>query len=408
MAIVSEQARPPQGAAREAGEQRVPVLDGLRGVAILLVLFFHFATTGSALPTDLPSRLTYTGVLTGWIGVDLFFVLSGFLITGILYDARGRRHYFRNFYMRRVLRIFPLYYAALLVCLAILPALLGRLEYPADPAETPWFLLYLTNVRIAQHGWDPSGMLGHFWTLAVEEQFYLFWPLVVLACGARTLIRTCVAILIGSLLLRVALHEQGHALAAYVLTPARFDSLAIGALLAVRARSAGGLHRHVRAARILASTSATAILALIVLYRGLPPEAYLIGTAGYSLFALFFGAVLLLVVTAPAATRTARAFASPVLRFFGRYSYGLYVIHQPLLLLLPAWWSIEAWQPWLGSWIAAYLVFSCTAMLACVAVALASWHLLEERFLRLKARFAHPARSETVLHVEPDVDGALR
>jgi peptidoglycan/LPS O-acetylase OafA/YrhL len=268
--------------------------------------------------------------------------------------------------------------------------------------------LYLTNVRVALDGWIPSGMLGHFWSLAVEEQFYLFWPVVVLLCRRRTLILVCLAIMASSLLLRVALHDLGNSTAAYVLTPARFDSLAVGAILAMGARTPGGLARWRRPALVLMGLSAIGVAAMAITYRGFPAEAYLIGTAGYSLLAILFGGLVLTGVTAPASALWARLLSSGTLRMFGRYSYALYVIHQPVLFLLPVWWSVDSWAPYLGSWLMAYVAFAISATALCLGLALLSWHLLEDRFLRLKDRFAHdagnpvPSRHVTPLNAAPN------
>jgi peptidoglycan/LPS O-acetylase OafA/YrhL len=169
------------------GPQRVASLDGLRGLAVLLVLAHHSAQTAGR--PDHPLNLFLNGILlAGWTGVDLFFVLSGFLITGILYDARGRANYFRTFFMRRFLRIFPLYYVSLLILVVLLPALL-----PPDPAlqhmqqELPWYWAFLANVRIAYAGWSESSYILHFWTLAVEEQFYIVWPFLVFSLSRTAL-----------------------------------------------------------------------------------------------------------------------------------------------------------------------------------------------------------------------------
>jgi peptidoglycan/LPS O-acetylase OafA/YrhL len=132
---------------------RIATLDGLRGLAILLVMFSHFAIANPPTEHWINQALS-RAMRTGWIGVDLFFVLSGFLITGILVDARGHAGYFRNFYMRRVLRIFPLYYASLLVLVVVLPTAVGptpgMVQMQADAA---WYWLYLANIKIAVSGW---------------------------------------------------------------------------------------------------------------------------------------------------------------------------------------------------------------------------------------------------------------
>src|SRR5579884_1024639 len=214
-------------------DRRLPGLDALRGVAILVVMLHH-----SVQIVPLP-RLQNVAA-AGWLGVDLFFVLSGFLITGILLDARDDRRYFRNFYMRRVLRIFPLYYgvlAANLLLVLTLPHLHRFLHLHA------WLWTYTTNIKIAIANEYPFAIgrmrLDHFWTLAVEEHFYLLWPLLVWALNRRALAVVCCLILVASPLLRWAISTPGHMVAPYVLTPCRMDSLAAGALGAILARRVG-------------------------------------------------------------------------------------------------------------------------------------------------------------------------
>ena len=168
----------------------------MRGCAVLLVLFHHL---GNNLEYALKVRhSTLWPGRIGWIGVELFFVLSGFLITGILHDSKGTPGYFRNFYARRVLRIFPLYYATLLVFATL--HWLAPLGFPLESQELwVWMLTYLTNVGMV---WQGFGGLAHFWSLAVEEHFYLFWPLVVWRLNRRQLMRLAVAVWVISLALR--------------------------------------------------------------------------------------------------------------------------------------------------------------------------------------------------------------
>src|SRR4051812_8053988 len=181
-----------------------PGLDGLRGLAILMVMILHFGGTTEQGMSGLNlwfSRITGAG----WCGVDLFFVLSGFLITGILYDAKGTPGGLRNFYARRVLRIFPLYYATLIVLFVILPLLAPGPNPGLDKValHQGWLWLYLSNfaaVFIGDHTFA-AGLVqaGHFWSLAIEEQFYLVWPLIVLTLRRETLINICVAVIVGVL-----------------------------------------------------------------------------------------------------------------------------------------------------------------------------------------------------------------
>lgn len=152
--------------------KRLPPLDGLRGLAIVLVMFFHF---GQGLNRqNLEQHAFRTLFDFGGSGVDLFFVLSGFLITGILLNSRHSDNYFSRFYMRRILRIFPLYcFSVLVVWLFVIPA-----EHPGVTADLRnkliWNLGYVQNWRL-----DCVPHLGHYWSLAIEEQFYLIWPFVV-------------------------------------------------------------------------------------------------------------------------------------------------------------------------------------------------------------------------------------
>ena len=182
-------------------------LDGLRGIAILLVVACHFVSNLRITADGWASPLV-AFAHAGWAGVDLFFVLSGFLITGILVDARGSSSYFKAFYARRVLRILPAYYGFLFVIFVVLPALHVGAGDNAMLARQHqgWYWLHLTNVMMALdelpgHGPYPSTL---FWSLAVEEQFYFIWPAIVALCSTNTLRKVCIAGVIGCIVLRIA------------------------------------------------------------------------------------------------------------------------------------------------------------------------------------------------------------
>lgn len=358
--------------------RRLPTLDGLRGIAILLVLVLHFTMYGGAAPAAGLDLLVFRVAVAGWIGVDLFFVLSGFLITGILFDAKGEEGYFRTFYLRRLLRIAPLYYGALAVFLVFLPAIWpGHQGLAWLRGESLWYWTYLLNFRIAAEGWPDFGALGHFWSLAVEEQFYLLWPVAVFLLRRRPLMALCAACMALAVATRLALHLAGNPPAAFVLAPARLDALAAGAFLALLVRGPGGLAAAVRWAKPAALAGGTGLLGLFVWKRGLPSEDPAVSVAGQLLLALFFAAVLALALPE---SRGGRWLAAPFLVFFGRYSYGLYVIHHPLLFLKPEGLSYSRLPGW--------LLFVAAGIAVSVALSLLSWHLWEKPFLDLKERIS--------------------
>jgi peptidoglycan/LPS O-acetylase OafA/YrhL len=389
---VSGTAPPDEAAASPFRGGHIPALDAVRGVAILLVLVFHFSLYGHGL-TPAPlllDRLYYRLAGAGWIGVDLFFVLSGFLITGILYDAKTGAHYFRTFYVRRVLRIFPVYYVTLAVFLVALPLLLPQnAGLQSLKREAAWYWTYLVNAQIARSGWPGFPALGHFWSLAVEEQFYLVWPVVVLALSARRLEVACLAGVVGSLGVRVGLHLAHYETAAIVLTPARIDALAVGAYVAVAARRPGGLDRLSRWARPSATVLGVALLGLFVLRMGLADYDPAVSTLGYTILACLFGSLLVLALTSPPDHLVARTLDSSFLRFFGRYSYALYVFHHPILFFGLGVVALQSVPVVGGSQMLRQLVFLVVATGVSVGIALVSWHAVERQALRLKRFFPY-------------------
>ena len=188
----------------------LPSIDGLRGIAVLLVMQYHFWALPFSLYKRKPTLLVDDGVAlvfgAGWIGVDLFFVLSGFLITGILLDVKGHGGYFRNFYARRTLRIMPVYFlflAFVIFVIPLVPLFDGGFAVTSETEnlrnEQFWFWTYLANIAASLQSIhiQPGFVNLHFWTLAVEEQFYLIWPLVVLVLNRQRLAITCVAMIVA-------------------------------------------------------------------------------------------------------------------------------------------------------------------------------------------------------------------
>jgi len=369
----------------QENQKHIPSLDGLRGLAIILVLLFHFTPEGGG--------HTLIGVLTrwvsrlGWCGVDLFFVLSGFLITGILFDAKGSAHFFRNFYMRRVLRIFPLYYGVLLVVFVVIP-LFHPMTSPQDRRlvqNQHWLWLYGANIPQAiANDWPLESTwvkLNHFWSLAVEEHFYLVWPAIVFAFSRKTLMRICVACIVVALGLRCAAYFWWNDTAAYVLTPCRMDELAMGALIALAARGAGGIESMVRGARWI---SAILFLSLMLIwYQDMEDVNY---TVSLTILAAFFGALLVVAVGGRIASLV---FRNAALRLFGKYSYGIYVFHWLLAPTLEKYASPAKMGAMSGSNFVGVALSMVIAIGISVLVAFLSWHLYEKHFLKLKRFFEY-------------------
>src|SRR5262245_32218221 len=208
-------ARQPKCEAVNLPRGHVPALDAIRGLAILVVTLYRFGGGGEGAANAV--GLSWV-VDLGAHGVDLFFVLSGFLITGILFDAKGKEHYFRNFYIRRTLRIFPLYYAALVLTLLVLPSLFAN--FPTTDVATSWLWLYGANVVQSLRGAWCLGPLNHFWSLAIEEHFYFVWPLAIYLTSRRGAMRLAGGLGAASILARTAwLAAGGNDVAAEVLTP---------------------------------------------------------------------------------------------------------------------------------------------------------------------------------------------
>src|ERR1700674_1734773 len=217
---------------------RLPALDGLRGIAILAVFFFHYAGGASVHSRSPIVRGILAALGLGWTGVDLFFVLSGFLITGILFDTHNDAGYYRNFYARRVLRIFPIYYLLVAVFLCLGPFAgahwkaghLFFLIYLGYPAALIW--PSLTTAA-------PSLALTHLWSLSVEEQFYMVWPWVTAKLRRPTaILRGCLIVAASALAIRVLIWASGWPNAdwpsAFLLC--RMDQLALGAAIAILVR----------------------------------------------------------------------------------------------------------------------------------------------------------------------------
>ena len=390
--------------------ERVPALDGLRGIAIALVMLYHY---------DFVYDFTYgresgwliDGIVTGlagvgWVGVDLFFVLSGFLITGILLESKGPvRRYFGSFYARRSLRIFPAYYAFLLLLLLLLALFDEPGGRDALWDNFIWYALYLTNIYDAiEPGLRADFFfVGHIWSLAVEEQFYLLWPAFVFAFGRRTLMRLCVVGILIAFGLRLWFMIADLPVGlGYTLMPARMDALAAGALVALAIRSKTDVALLRRWAPSVAIACGGAVVAYGLVDRGFSPLDDWVRTAGFTVLALAFASFLALTLQLRERSVVESALSQPALRWLGRYSYATYLVHLPIAVILARKVDFgDAIPAMAGSTLVGEAVYATAAAAITLSVAWLSWQLWESQFLKLKRRFpyAHvsnaPARLET-------------
>ena len=348
-----------------SAKEHMPVLDGVRAIAVLIVICFHFWQGFTLGPYTLVGKLA----VWGQTGVDLFFVLSGFLITGILLDSKGSEHFLRNFYVRRILRIFPLYYATLLAIYLVCPLL--HLNEWTPWKQSVWFWVYLQNIPATFAPALGSGP-GHFWSLAVEEHYYLFWPLLVMLLSRDGLLKVIGSAIAVSLLTRIAFIHY----ATFFFTLSRLDGLAIGSAIAIFARNQPGGLAHLTAwsKRLLCFLGPVLIMTQLRLSgRGLP----VVQVVKSTLIAALYASVMILAVENKFGGMVAKLLCGRALGSVGKYSYGMYVLH-PFIL------------SWLHDAGLSYSVFGLFVSVSLTYIAAwMSWTLFEKRFLRLKRYFEY-------------------
>ena len=373
-----------------------PALDGLRGVAILLVVLHH----AMQVPRDQssPGSWFYSQLsMMGWIGVDLFFVLSGYLISAILWRSFGREHWLRNFLARRALRVLPLYFVVVLVCFNVLTWIpRSDLNWLRELAgDQWWYWLHLANFRKIYAevvpGAAPVGWFSTYWSLSIEEHFYLVWPLVMAWVRKQNVLKVAVVGILGVNLLRIGIawHEWPEPWI-YNNTLTRVDGLLLGSAMAVWNE---GADRPVRW-----KAWAWLILAGSVLCFWLPPSCGWTEMSRRSFYgaavlypASVFGSAALLWLLIPSSqtgganqrTLMTCSFANPILKMFGKYSYAIYVFNKPIIFGIATLVKL-----YLGpvSTIGACGIFALICG-ACLAVARISWLLIEQPCLRWKRFF---------------------
>jgi peptidoglycan/LPS O-acetylase OafA/YrhL len=364
-------------------------LDSLRGIACLMVLFFHgFGNHYRWDGLSSPARWFLSITSFGWSGVNLFFVLSGFLITGILLDSREKADYYRRFYMRRVLRILPAYYGVLLFLVFLWKT--GMIDRSVSWGFVGLSVVYLANVTSLLGVPIQYGVL---WSLAVEEHFYLIWPTCVRILKLRGIAILAGAVCLGSLTMRLITFRLGHDPFGYY-TWLVADGLAMGSLLAIAAR----YFRQSRRAMWSIAGFAFFAAACCFLVDRLCGRT----VAGGSFHVTGFNAFFAGIVTSTLLLGSRFSIRQPVLEFFGEISYGLYLMHMLGFDLYDHY--MHRWWPGLpgGEGLFGIMLFRFVVVASfSVGLAYLSRWYYEEPFLRLKDRFE---TASIELEPEPDRD----
>lgn len=320
---------------------RLPPLDGLRGIAISMVLVFHCFYLA---PGGFFSSLSSTIASWMWLGVDLFFVLSGYLITTALLATRESPGYFGGFYRRRIARIWPAFFVVMTYVVVVYPILIGTPTERMSSPMLPWIMTLMQNWHQIGHATYETWGTPHFWSLAVEEQFYLFWPLVILLVPRQHQLRICIGVLLASVALRALVITQStNVLVFYELTPCRLDGFAAGAAVAIYAQG-----------RIVTQTLSPWIVRAERIGLLLLMTAFVFGAKISNDFrwawSLAMSGNSLIIAAVVARCRLGHLpqwghsiLCIKPLQWMGRYSYGIYLIHYVLLIQLRG--PIERYMP---------------------------------------------------------------
>jgi peptidoglycan/LPS O-acetylase OafA/YrhL len=363
-----------------AAKNRLPELDGLRGLAILMVLSLHYITFGYN-NAEFGQMYRFAQIFRlGWSGVDLFFVLSGFLIGGILLDARESPNYFRAFYVRRVHRILPVYYAW--IGLFAIAGSLAAQNRSANDSSAPVisvpvvvYYLFLQNLVFRPLSRFTTWWMSQTWSVAVEEQFYLVSPFLIRYLSRRRLAQVLIGCIIGAPILRAIVYSArpGVLSPQYMLMPCRADALASGMLLALawRTNAKAWIAERIRFASIVFGVLVAGALAMT---KWMPePRNRFEAAYQYSWIAAMYAAMMTLALVKRNGI-VARVARWPFLRAWGRISYCVYLIHTGILwtchrILLH---SLPRITDWAGAATTAF------ALAITVGIAQISWKYFEK------------------------------
>jgi peptidoglycan/LPS O-acetylase OafA/YrhL len=351
-----------------------PSLDIVRGIAVTMVILYHVFWYVSFF------RL-------GWIGVDLFFVLSGYLITDILLRSRENRYYFSKFYIKRILRIFPVYYLVLFAFFSLSPVFfsikLPGSTYTYYNHNQIWYWLFIQNWLTVWKGTPTEPYLLHFWSLAIEEQFYILWPVTLYFIKQlETLKKLIILLIFIALLLRISiciLHPQ-QTEELYYNTFTRMDSLLFGCLISIQVKQE--ILIPTTFIKLIILSFIALIFTSITLLGNVQHDNRIFVTIGYTISAAFFGIIIYLLVTyekkLDALIKNGKVFS-----FLAKISYSLYIIHLPVYLIT-AYILSHNQTLFLPLLVRQKVSISLFSLLITLLLSIASFNIIEKRFLSLK------------------------
>jgi len=295
----------------------VKEFDGWRGVGIIFVVLAHY----------IPSAF-----IGSWVFMEMFFVMSGFLITGILMDSKQKKGYYKNFMFRRVLRVFPLYYLSLIILFFLIPESWADLSYYRE--NQAWFWLYGENWLFAMEGLHPAKALNHFWSLAIEEQFYIVWPLSVFIFSPKALIRFCIFLFFFSILFRNTGMYLGfmNPPFAYVASLGRMEGIVLGAIIAVLVRT----DRTILEKYTYPVTIISGVVSMVLfLIAGTMHMDYRVNYQfNYTAVDIFFAGMIVLTLCSKELVFLKKIFNIPLIAKLGIMSYCIYIFHHPIHVII--------------------------------------------------------------------------
>lgn len=339
-------------------------LDGVRAIAALMVMFYHFFQ--HLYSDNFVFNIFKKISVVGQTGVSLFFVLSGFLITRILFFNKKSDTYFSTFYIRRALRIFPLYYLFLILFYFVVPLIINM---PISSfGDQFYYWVYLQNFANT-FNWKSYGP-PHFWSLAVEEHFYFFWPLVIYFFDKKKIYFTVILLLLVAILSRIYLNSKN--LEVFYFTFSRIDELLLGALLAMMELKQLFLSKYCKKYFYLFTVSCIPTILLWLIFSGTTNSV--IQVIKFPLLAINYFALVAFIISISKQNIIKKILTTRFFKYTGKISYGLYVYHPICFMILT--FKIHT-----GNYFINFLI----AFIATFLIASISYYAFESKFLKLKS-----------------------